>query len=138
METLLAAAALTTSAAIMGSMVFFGAVIAPTAFGVLSAQDAGAFVRAVFPRYYSGFVIASGVATVFAAAAGTGVLAWVLAAVTASFAAARYLLMPAINRARDSGRAKLFNRLHGSSVVLNMVQLVALAGVVVALALGTG
>jgi hypothetical protein len=46
---------------------------------------------------------------------------------------ARQILMPAINTARDSGAKARFDRLHGLSVALNMVQLAAVVWVLVRL-----
>jgi hypothetical protein len=36
------------------------------------------------------------------------------------------LLTPAVNRATDQGKKRLFGWLHGVSIVLNMAQLIAL------------
>ena len=44
--------ALAIVAGTVGAMVFFGAIVAPTAFGTLGEQQAGPFIRALFPRYY--------------------------------------------------------------------------------------
>ena len=36
----------------LGAMLFFSAAVAPTVFKVLPEDHAGAFLRAVFPRYF--------------------------------------------------------------------------------------
>ena len=44
--------ALYTVAATLGAMVFFAVGIAPTVFQALPADEAGRFLRRLFPRYY--------------------------------------------------------------------------------------
>ncbi|MEM8839981.1 MAG: DUF4149 domain-containing protein [Pseudomonadota bacterium] len=108
----------------LGGMLFFGAIIAPLLFSRLSEADSGGFVRAMFPRYYLVFGIASLAAAIFAALDGAVVSAIILFVIFLGFAVARQILMPAINRARDSGDEIRFERLHKGSVYLNAVQLV--------------
>lgn len=124
------------AAATAGAMVFFAAVVAPTAFTAITPDAAGRFVRALFPRYYTAFAIASGAAAAAAAGAGRPISTLVLAAVAVGFLGARTVLMPAINRARDAGRDARFNALHRGSVILNFAQLAGLLGVLVALSRG--
>ena len=57
-----------------------------------------------------------------------------MAATAVIASVARQILMPAINAARDAGAKLRFDRLHGLSVALNMVQLVAVIVVLVRLA----
>ncbi|MEO1067026.1 MAG: DUF4149 domain-containing protein [Pseudomonadota bacterium] len=109
-----------------GAMIFFGAVVAPTAFTKLSEEQAGLFVRTLFPRYYLAFGITTLLATIPAFLVGalwSGVL---LALICLGFVIARQVLMPAINAAKDAGEMKRFDQLHKTSVYLNMVQLVGL------------
>lgn len=123
-------------AATIGAMLFFGAVVAPTAFRSLGEQSAGPFVRALFPKYYLVFSVTSATAAVFAflAMAPVSGLALLLAAL--GFLYALILLMPRINLARDSGAASDFERLHRRSVRLNMVQLGVLIGTLVGIPAG--
>jgi hypothetical protein len=114
-------------AATLGSMVFFSTCIAPLVFIRLEAQIAARFIRAVFPWYYAfGFVV-SGLAA--ALCAGHAPLASGLAfAVCVCFLIARQALMPAINSARDASMsdpalARRFDRLHRTSVAINVVQI---------------
>ena len=59
--------------ATVGAMLFFGAIVAPTAFRTLGEQGAGPFVRALFPKYYLVFAVTSGSGAVAAFAAGAPV-----------------------------------------------------------------
>jgi hypothetical protein len=118
-------------AALAGSMLFFGVVVAPALFRALPEDAAGRFLRAFFPKYYLwGLAI-----TVIAAL--TALLSdWAIAAlcllIAVSFAYARQWLMPQINRARDAAltgdreASPRFERLHRFSVLINGLQLVVL------------
>jgi hypothetical protein len=90
----------------------------------------GRFIRAAFPWYYL-FVIVTAVfsgAILLLSNSPSAPLALAIAAVAIY---ARQVLMPRINAARDEqlqGNAEAkgrFGRLHGLSVVLNFVQLIA-------------
>jgi hypothetical protein len=120
----------------LGGMLFFPAVVAPTVFGVLPEQEAGAFLRALFPRYYL-FLLAgsTGAALAFGFTAGESAL--LTAAVALSTAWVLFMLVPKINALRDrqlagdeaAGRA--FDRAHRLSVAINFVQIGALVLAVV-------
>jgi hypothetical protein len=134
----------TVTAAVFGGMVFFAFVYAPLVFTKLPAAQAGAFIRAVFPVYYS---VMGGAAL----AAGTLLLprgeAFVMIATGAVFFAVMLLLMPRINAARDASlageagaaapAAKAFSRLHRLSVVINFVQMLAVLAVLLRLLAGS-
>jgi len=116
-----------------GSMLFFALVVAPTVFRSLPGEHAGAFLRALFPRYYLWGLIAALLTTLLALWANAGgLVVTACAAVTVLFVFARQNLMPAINRARlqkldgDAGAAARFKRLHGLSVLINLLQLLLL------------
>jgi hypothetical protein len=123
-------AALLLVSTLFGGMMLYSFGFAPMVFSALPVEDAGRFIRAVFPWYYL-FVIATaglGGAVLLLSNLRSGVLALAIAFV-AIFA--RQLLMPRINTARDmqlqgSEEAKRrFSRLHGISVALNFAQLIA-------------
>ena len=118
--------ALVLAAATVGAMLFFGAVVAPAAFRTLGEQGAGPLVRALFPKYYLVLAVTSAVAAVAALFASVWISALVLALVACGFVYGLRILMPQINRARDSGATTDFERLHRRSVRLNMIQLAAL------------
>jgi uncharacterized membrane-anchored protein len=117
-------------AAALGAMVFFSVCIAPLVVIRLEAQIAARFIRAVFPWYYAFGVVITGIAAVLCTAHAP-VSAGLAFTVCLAFVVARQALMPAINAARDASMsdpavARRFDRLHGASVALNMLQIVLL------------
>jgi uncharacterized membrane protein len=129
----------------VGSILFFSFVAAPTAFRSLDTQDAGLFIRGIFPKYYM-FGIICGVLTL---AAGAGYRAmrgdWAgRSAVTLAIVGAMFLttvyarqgLMPVIERRRDARAAaeegteayvaaqQKFRAGHRASVILNLAVLI--------------
>lgn len=117
---------------LIGSMLFFAAVVAPTVFRALPAEHAGPFLRRLFPRYYAWGAGVAALATLLAVAAGAAPAVTALCALIAlGFVFARQVLVPRINRARDAELAgdapagRRFARLHRLSVLLNAAQLLA-------------
>jgi len=123
-------AALLLVSTLFGGMILYSFGFAPMVFSALPAADAGRFIRAAFPWYYLFVIVTAGLggAILLYSNARSGEIAIVIAMI-AIFA--RQVLMPRINIARDSqlqgsGEAKKrFSRLHGISVALNFVQLIA-------------
>ena len=124
---------------LLGGMVFFGAVMAPLVFTKLDAASSGPFIRATFPRYYL-YVLATSALAAALLAARDPASASVLALVAAVTLWLRQGLMPRINALRDAelggdtAAGPRFARLHRLSVGVNLVQLLAAAGVLVRLA----
>ena len=124
------------AAALLGGMLFFAAVVAPQVFRTLAAEDAGRFLRALFPRYYLYVAVTAAVAAAAAIPAHPAT-ALALGAVALSTLAVRQLLVPRLNRWRDAelggdpaaGRA--FARGHRVSVLINVAQLVTVVAVLV-------
>ena len=127
METL----ALYVVAATLGAMLFFAVGVAPTVFQALPIEQAGLFLRKLFPRYYLALIVGAGVAgclwvisTPLAAS-----ICWLIALSTLWV---RQRLVPHINQLRDAELAgdaaagARFATLHRVSVIINMVQLLAL------------
>ena len=113
---------------LVGVIVFFSSVIAPTVFSAVDEKNAGLFLRAFFPKYYIFGIIISSLAILSAIliepALGPLELSLILA-ILAAFIASR-VMIPAINRARDMGESakKKFNQLHLLSVTLNFLALI--------------
>lgn len=128
--------ALVSAALLLGSMLFFAAVVTPTAFAV--GDTAGRLLPALFPRYYAWGIALALVAAV-AAFRVDGVAAIVLSVVTVLFVFLRQILLPNIRAAKDArgsgdaGAGRRFRLLHLSSVLINLAQMVAVAAVVVRL-----
>ena len=132
METL----SLYVVAATLGAMLFFAVGVAPTVFQALPAEQAGLFLRKLFPRYYLSLIIGSMTAGLLWL--GTQPLAsGVCLLITVSTLWIRQWLVPHINALRDrelSGdvsAGKQFARLHRLSVAINMLQLLALLGILI-------
>ena len=123
---------------LLGSMVFFAAIVAPTAFRSLSGDVASAFLRAVFPRYYLWGILLSAVTLavcLFHSPKGAVLMTLVLT----GFVYSRQWLTPAINDARDrwseteSAHDKArFSALHRRSVIINAAQMVMLVIIIIA------
>ena len=124
--------ALTTLAlgGLFGGILAFSALFAPLVFIKLPMEQAGPFIRAVFPWYYLYVIVFGFLSAIFAGLAGGGF--WVLAP-TALVALAsvytRQVLMLQINDLRDRELAgdkaagSQFNSKHRLSVIINSVQL---------------
>ncbi|MEO1407843.1 MAG: DUF4149 domain-containing protein [Pseudomonadota bacterium] len=116
-------------ATLLGGMLFFPSVVAPTVFRSLDAEDAGKFLRTLFPAYYAFIIIASlvGAAALF----NQTTLSVILATILLSTLAVRQILVPKINAWRDlelSGdraAAARFKSGHKVSVLINLVQMAA-------------
>lgn len=110
-------------AGVAGIMLFFSVAVAPTIFKVLPQQWASAYVRKFFPKYYA----VLGAATLLAAVLTNDITVRTVSSVCAAlFAVSLLILTPAVNRATDRGKKRLFGWLHGLSILVNMAQLVAL------------
>jgi hypothetical protein len=115
-------------ALLLGGMVFFAAVMAPLVFTKLPAQQAGTFIRAVFPVYYLYVLMASVVAALALATRWDGAVMAVVAVLTIWL---RQGLMPRINTLSDAARSgdgtakRRFDAAHRMSVVLNVAQIIA-------------
>jgi len=115
---------------LFGGMVLYSFGFAPLVFSTLPAEQAGRFIRTAFPWYYLFVILTAGCGGLILLLSNSrsGVLAL---AIAASAVYARQVLMHQINVARDArsgedGIAKRrFDRLHGISVVINFVQLIA-------------
>jgi hypothetical protein len=122
--------ALLATALLFGGMVLYSFGFAAFLLNALPSEVARPAIRRAFPHFYL-FVI--GVAAAAAALLwpadpfGAGLMA--LIALTTM--PARQVLMPAINRATDSGAKTQFKRLHGLSVLVTLIH-IGIAGYVLA------
>jgi Domain of unknown function (DUF4149) len=130
---MIAIAALLATSLLFGGMTLYSFGFAPLVFTALPADVAGQLLRRAFPHYYL-FVLLTAAAAGVALWPGDPVASGLMAATAIIAIVARQLLMPAINAARDADAKSRFNRLHGLSVALNMVQLAAVVAVLVRLA----
>ena len=113
---------------LVGVIIFFSSVIAPTVFSSVDEKNAGLFLRAFFPKYYIFGIIITLLALLSAIllepAFNLFELSMILA-ILAMFVISR-LMIPSINKARDMGESakKKFDRLHMFSVILNFLALI--------------
>lgn len=121
------------NAALLGGLLFFPSVVAPSVFTALPEEQAGVFLRSMFPKYYVFLIIGSVVcAALYAPSNPMGGGVCIVIALSTLWV--RQSLVPRINRYRedqlqgDALAGTRFNRLHRLSVVINMVQIVALLG----------
>ena len=111
----------------LGMMIFFSFVLAPMIFKILDAENAGKFVRKIFPYYYFVNLIFLTIATViFFFISSLGIDFYITLALALSFIFAQFLLMPLINKLKDNNQEKKFKYAHGLSVIINFVQMIGL------------
>jgi hypothetical protein len=119
---------------LVGSMLFFAAIVAPTVFRALATDTAGVFLRRLFPLYFLWGLVLSILCTAAAIYSVNLIAGSICAAVALLFLYARFVLLAQINRARDLKLAgdvigsKRFRSLHRRSVLINALQLVLLIG----------
>lgn len=123
-------AALLTSALLFGGMTLYSFGFAPLVFSNLPSDVAGQLLRKAFPHYYL-FVFVTAVLAATLLWQSNPLSSGLMAAIAVIAIIARQMLMPAINTAKDARAKSRFNRLHGLSVVFNMVQLAAVAVVLI-------
>ena len=111
----------------LGMMIFFSFVLAPMIFKILDAENAGKFVRKIFPYYYFVNLIFLSIAVVlFIIISSLGLNFYITLALVISFIFAQFILMPIINKLKDNNEEKKFKYAHGTSVLINFIQMIGL------------
>ena len=109
---------------LMAGMILFQAALnAPTIFKVYSEEQAGPFLRVIFPKLFLNVAIL-GLTGLVIATIGDRLLLQFLFCSTLLFMSTAYLIVPATNKARDEGRDKSFKYLHLISVILTLFTLI--------------
>ena len=112
-------------ALVLGSMLFFSIAIAPKIFTVLPSEEAGKFVRSIFPVYYMFNGLQYLVLTFLMLYTGkSGNILYISSLILFLFIVSNYFLMPQINKSRDVDNQKKFKVLHFLSVVINFLIIV--------------
>ena len=112
---------------VLGVMLFFSFVLAPMIFKVLPPDNAGIFVRAIFPYYYLVNLLILCIICSFYIYYETFVLDFYLILFcTLLFFFNLIFLMPQINKYKDQQTEKGFKIYHFISVIINFMQLIAL------------
>ena len=124
---MLAQSALYLTAIILGVMIFFSFVVAPTTFKLLDEKNSRKFIRGIFPFYYLLNLILSFVASVlFFLKQNLSIDFLLMTSICILFSISNFILMPIINKFRDSNEDKKFKISHFISVIINFIQLIFL------------
>ena len=113
--------------AILGIMLFFSFIVAPVTFTTLNEENARKFIRKIFPYYYNVNLGIGILATlIFIFFKSFNLDFFLILLVTLLFALSNYVLMPLINKFKDSNQDKNFKISHLVSVVINFLQMILL------------
>ena len=122
---------------LIGSMIFFMAVVSPSVFATLSTNSSSKFLRTIFPRMFLfGFII-SAISLIFSVLSNDLFNSIVLVIISLSFLINRNYLTPLINKFRDqelegdSKAAKNFKIMHLLSVLLFVINFTLLILVII-------
>ncbi len=111
----------------LGMMIFFSFVLAPMIFKILDAENAGKFVRKIFPYYYFvNLIFLSIAAILFFLVNSLSKDLYIILLLALSFVFAQFILMPLINKLKDNNQEKKFKYAHGLSVLINFLQMIGL------------
>lgn len=117
---------------VLGIMLFFSFILAPMIFKVLPPDNAGVFIRAIFPYYYLVNLLILSSVTIFYVYYSTFVLDFYLVLISALlFFFNLVYLMPKINKFKDDRNEKAFKVSHFASVIINFAQLIMLGVVLI-------
>ena len=108
---------------VVGVILFQTAVIAPTVFRSLGPDQAGPFLRKVFPKFFVVLVVMGIAGAIAALASDANYQLWICLA-TLTLGLLAFLLIPMTNKSRDDGNEKLFKKLHNASVLMTVLILV--------------
>ena len=124
-------------AILLGSMIFFMAVVSPSVFATLSTNASSKFLRTIFPRMFLfGFIIAI-LSLIFSFISGNILNSILLIVVAISFIINRNYLTPKINDFSDKeleGDQKAssnFKYMHLLSVLLFVLNFIILLGIII-------
>ena len=122
---------------LIGSMIFFMAVVSPSVFATLSSNASSKFLRTIFPRMFLfGFIIAI-LSLILSYLSGNILNSILLVIVAVSFIINRNYLTPKINNFRDKeleGDEKAssnFKYMHLLSVLLFLLNFIILVSIVI-------
>ena len=122
---------------LIGSMIFFTAVVSPSVFSSLSSNASSKFLRLVFPRMFLFGIIITSLCFLLSILLNNNLASILLAIITLSFFLNRNYLTPRINKYRDEeleGNQRavtLFKRMHLLSVLLFVLNFILLISIMV-------
>ena len=122
---------------LIGSMIFFMAIVSPSVFATLSTNASSRFLRTIFPRMFLfGFII-SILSLIFTVISENFLNSILLIIIAISFIINRNYLTPKINNLRDrelEGDEKAsssFKKMHLGSVLLFMLNFILLVSIII-------
>ena len=114
---------------ILGFMIFFPIVVAPSVFKNFNEKQSSVFLRSFFPKYYLFGIIITLIGIIISALEKDFVIILGFSLIFLSFVFSRQYLTPLINKAKDEiiksddlSKVK-FERLHRFSVIINILQI---------------
>ena len=111
----------------LGMMIFFSFILAPMIFKILDPENAGKFVRKIFPYYYFvNLVFLLIVVILILLNSKINFEFYIIVSLVISFIFAQFILMPFINKLRDNNEENKFKYAHGFSVAINFLQMIGL------------
>ena len=122
---------------LIGSMIFFTAVVSPSVFATLSSNASSKFLRLVFPRMFLFGIIITSLCFLLSILLNNTFASILLAIITLSFFLNRNYLTPRINKYRDEElegnqiAANSFKRMHLLSVLLFVLNFILLISIMV-------
>ncbi len=120
-------ASLYLTSIILGIMVFFSFVVAPVTFTTLNEENARKFIRKIFPYYYLfNLIISFLIILSFIIIKKFSIEFYLISLIAFLFVISNYVLMPLINKYRDSNQDNKFKYSHFTSVVINFIQMIIL------------
>lgn len=117
-------------ALLFGGMVLYSFGFAAFLFSALPSESAGPLLRKAFPHFYAFVLVMSLLAAGFAGPLNVEA-ASLLLLIALTTLATRQVLMPAINRATDTGAKQRFKLLHSFSVIITLAHIGAAAYILV-------
>ena len=110
-----------------GVIVFFSFVVAPITFITLDIENAGKFIRRLFPFYYGFNLFCRMLSLLIALVDGSFAVRYhIVILCVILFLFTLFYLMPKINKYRDNSNESMFKITHRLSVVINYAQLILL------------
>ena len=122
---------------LIGSMIFFMAVVSPSVFATLSTNASSKFLRTIFPRMFLFGVLIALLSLILSYISGKDLNSILLVIVAVSFIINRNYLTPIINNFRDKeleGDKKAssnFKYMHLLSVLLFILNFIILVSIVI-------
>ncbi len=118
-----------------GGMAYFAFMFTPMVFKFVDREDASLFLRQVFPVYHrTNAVISIIPALLLIPGQSYGIEVGTMLAVAAAFLFAARVLVPMANSAREKKNDAKFKTVHRISVMIHMIQFIAILVILIRLA----